>query len=74
LPASAVGEKIFEFAAVSDDLVAYLESPDGQVLFSEKNPGYSGPRRPSDYLDSFWAVEKTFAKEVSEDLLFRGVA
>ncbi|MFE3263673.1 helix-turn-helix domain-containing protein [Streptomyces sp. NPDC059215] len=64
---------IFEFTDVSDDLVAYLESPDGQVLFSEKNPGYSGPRKPSDYLDAFWSVEKTVAQEVSENLLFQGM-
>jgi transcriptional regulator with XRE-family HTH domain len=61
---------LFEFEGPSDDLVAYLESPDGQVIFSEKNPGYSGPRKPSDYLDSFWTVEKSIAQEVSEELLF----
>lgn len=60
---------IFDFAPANDDLVTYLESPDGQVIFSEKNPGYSGPRKPADYLDAFWDVERNIAKEVSEDLL-----
>ncbi|MEE1939381.1 helix-turn-helix transcriptional regulator [Streptomyces sp. TRM 70361] len=63
---------IFEFTDSSDELVAYLENPDGQVVFSEKNPGYAGPKKPSDYLDAFWTVEKSIALEVSDELLFPG--
>lgn len=61
---------IFEFADSGDDLVAYLENPDGQVIFSEKNPSYGGVKKPSDYLDAFWYVEKNVAKEISEEILF----
>ncbi|MBM9509040.1 helix-turn-helix domain-containing protein [Actinacidiphila acididurans] len=61
---------LFEFPNSEDDMVAYLETPDGQVLFSEKAPGYKGENRPTDYLDAFIQVEKTVAVEATENFLF----
>lgn len=61
---------VFEFPDQDDyGLVSYVENPDGEVLFSEKAPGRSGQRDPSDYLDAFWKVERGPAREVSEQLL-----
>lgn len=62
---------IFEFASDSDDLVAYLETPDGDALLSEKTPRPGRRRQPADYLDAFWKVEKTFAKEITEQIIDR---
>ena len=61
---------VFEFPEDEDDIVAYVENPDGEVLLSEKSPG-SDRKQPADYLDIFWKVEKGVAKEVTSDFLFR---
>ncbi|MFI2352616.1 helix-turn-helix domain-containing protein [Streptomyces sp. NPDC019443] len=63
---------IFEFFSDDDDIVAYLETPEGEVLLSEKTPGGSRRKQPADYLDAFWKVEKGVALEVSEEVLFSG--
>ncbi|MEW2530021.1 helix-turn-helix transcriptional regulator [Streptomyces sp. NPDC047071] len=55
---------IFEFPD-SDDLVAYLEKPETEELLSEKTPR-SGRNSPSDYLDAFWRVEHSLARDIGE--------
>lgn len=60
--------QIFEFAGGSDDLVAYLENPDGEVLLSEAMPRYGAKRSPADYLDAFWHVERTVAENIGESV------
>lgn len=66
---------LFQFPDEDEDLVAYLEKPDGQVLLNERSP-YTGMRakEPSDYLDDFWYVEKQIALDLSEEFLFRGLS
>jgi hypothetical protein len=63
---------IFQFPEEDEDLVAYLERPDGQVLLSERSP-YSGmgATEPTDYLDDFWFVERNVATDLNEEFLFR---
>ena len=56
---------VFEFSGSNDDLVAYLETPDGQVILSEKSP-MGTQRQPSDYLATFWNVETEYAEEISQ--------
>ncbi|WP_439812078.1 helix-turn-helix domain-containing protein [Streptomyces sp. P9-2] len=58
--------QIFEFSGGSDDLVAYLENPDGDVLLSESMPRYGARRSPADYLDVFWQVEREVAESIME--------
>ncbi|MFJ9634953.1 helix-turn-helix domain-containing protein [Streptomyces sp. NPDC101175] len=57
-----------------EDLVAYLEKPDGQVLLNERS-AFTGPgmRDPSDYLDDFWHVERHVAVNLEEEFLMRGL-
>ncbi|MDT0389450.1 helix-turn-helix transcriptional regulator [Streptomyces sp. DSM 41921] len=55
---------IFEFPD-SDDLVAYLEKPETEELLSEKTPR-SGRQSPSDYLDAFWKVEHSLARDITQ--------
>ncbi|NYV73675.1 helix-turn-helix transcriptional regulator [Streptomyces sp. UH6] len=66
---------LFEFAEEDEDLIAYLEKPDGQVFLSERSPyaGIKGPD-PSDYLDDFWTVNRNFAEDITPELLFGNVA
>lgn len=59
---------IFEFPGGNDDLVAYLETPDGQVILSEKSP-MGTQRKPSDYLATFWNLETDYAEEISEEFV-----
>ena len=59
---------IFEFPGSNDDLVAYLETPDGQVILSEKSP-MGTQRKPSDYLATFWNLETDYAEEISEEFV-----
>ncbi len=61
---------LFEFLGDEDDMVAYLENADGEAILSEKALGRTSPRRPTDYLDDFWKVEKGVATEVTRDFLF----
>ncbi len=61
--------QIFEFAGGSDDLVAYLENPDGEVLLSEATPRYGSRRSPADYLDAFWHVERNVAEDIREGVV-----
>ena len=65
---------LFEFGEEDEDLVAYLERPDGQVFLSEKSPfsGMDTPE-PSDYFDAFWSVERSVAIDLTSDFLFRGL-
>ncbi|MEU3794754.1 Scr1 family TA system antitoxin-like transcriptional regulator [Streptomyces fructofermentans] len=60
---------VFEFPEQDYDLVSYVESPDGEVLFSEKAPGRSGQRAPSDYLEAFWETEREAARELPARIL-----
>jgi transcriptional regulator with XRE-family HTH domain len=60
---------IFEMPGESDALVAYLETPDGEVVLTESTARSGTRREPADYLDAFWEVEKTFAQEVNEGIL-----
>ncbi|WP_158239637.1 helix-turn-helix domain-containing protein [Streptomyces carminius] len=61
--------QVFEFPSDNDDLVAYLETPEGEVLLSEKTPRAGRRLQPADYLDTFWKVEKTVAVEITEEIL-----
>ncbi len=65
---------LFEFGEEDEDLVAYLERPDGQVFLSEKS-SFSGMNtpEPSDYFDAFWYVERNVAIDLTPDFLFRGL-
>ncbi|MCX5369068.1 helix-turn-helix domain-containing protein [Streptomyces sp. NBC_00015] len=65
---------LFQFPEEDEDLVAYLEKPDGQVLLSERSP-FTGmdAKDPSDYLDDFWFVEKQVALDLTEEFLMRGL-
>lgn len=49
---------LFEFPDDEDDMVVYLENPDGEAILSEKALGRTSQRRPTDYLDIFWEVER----------------
>ncbi|MFJ5059593.1 helix-turn-helix domain-containing protein [Streptomyces nigra] len=65
---------LFQFPEEDEDLVAYLEKPDGQVLLSERSPFTGlGAKEPADYLDDFWYVEKQVAQNLDQDFLFRGL-
>ncbi|GAB2859352.1 helix-turn-helix transcriptional regulator [Streptomyces deserti] len=65
---------LFQFPEEEEDLVAYLEKPDGQLLLSERSPFTGlGAKEPSDYLDDFWYVEKQVALDLDEEFLFRGL-
>ncbi|MEW2565987.1 helix-turn-helix transcriptional regulator [Streptomyces sp. NPDC047070] len=61
---------LFEFPGDEDEMVAYLESADGEVIISEKALGRTSQRRPTDYLDDFWDVERGVATEVTREFLF----
>ncbi|MFF7330384.1 Scr1 family TA system antitoxin-like transcriptional regulator [Streptomyces sp. NPDC008150] len=63
---------LFQFPEEDEDLVAYLERPDGQVLLSERSP-YTGANAtdPTDYLDDYWFVERNVARALDKDFLFR---
>ncbi|MFH8465036.1 Scr1 family TA system antitoxin-like transcriptional regulator [Streptomyces sp. NPDC017991] len=61
---------LFEFPGDEDEMVAYLESADGEVIISEKALGRISQRRPTDYLDDFWEVEREVATEVTREFLF----
>lgn len=61
--------QIFEFGRSDDDLVAYLESPSGEVLLNER-ASLGDRKEPADYLDAFWAVEKTLARPITREVLF----
>ncbi|WP_308285910.1 MULTISPECIES: DUF5753 domain-containing protein [Streptomyces] len=65
---------LFQFPEEDEDLVAYLEKPDGQVLLSERSP-FTGmdAKDPSDCLDDFWFVEKQVALDLTEEFLMRGL-
>ncbi|MEE1761799.1 MULTISPECIES: helix-turn-helix domain-containing protein [unclassified Streptomyces] len=58
--------QIFEFSGGTDDLVAYLENPEGDVLLSEAMPKYGSRRTPADYLDAFWDVERNVAEDIRD--------
>ncbi|MET9889479.1 Scr1 family TA system antitoxin-like transcriptional regulator [Streptomyces sp. NPDC006465] len=60
---------IFESSSADDDLVTFLENPDGDVILSEKTPRTSKRKDPADYLDAFWKVERNYAVEISRDIL-----
>lgn len=64
---------LFEFPGSNDDLVAYLETPDGQVILSEKSP-MGTQRNPSDYLATFWSLETEYAEEISEEFVAKVTA
>ncbi|GGP90538.1 helix-turn-helix domain-containing protein [Streptomyces melanogenes] len=59
---------IFEFSDANDDIVAYLENPDGNFILSEKAP-MADRRKPSDYLQDFWIVEGEYAEEISPEFV-----
>ncbi|GAA0603347.1 helix-turn-helix transcriptional regulator [Streptomyces crystallinus] len=59
---------IFEFADANDDIVAYLENPDGSLILSEKAP-MSDQRKPSAYLQDFWIVEGQYAEKISPEFV-----
>jgi len=61
---------LFEFPGDEDEMVAYLESADGEAIISEKALGRTSQRRPTDYLDDFWEVERGVATEVTREFLF----
>ncbi|MCX4993270.1 MULTISPECIES: helix-turn-helix transcriptional regulator [unclassified Streptomyces] len=64
---------IFEFSDTNDDIVAYLENPDGSLILSEKAP-MADQRKPSDYLQDFWIVEGDYAEEISPEFIERVTA
>ncbi|QNP71542.1 helix-turn-helix domain-containing protein [Streptomyces roseirectus] len=65
---------LFQFPEEEEDLVAYLEKPDGQVLLSERSAFTgAGTPEPSDYLDDFWHVERYVAVDLEEEFLMRGL-
>ncbi|MFJ9060874.1 helix-turn-helix domain-containing protein [Streptomyces sp. NPDC102409] len=65
---------LFEFEDEDENLIAYLEKPDGQVFLSERSP-YSGMGNdPSDYLDAFWTVSRSVAEDLTPEFLFGNVA
>lgn len=61
--------QLFQFGPSDDDLVAYLESPSGEALLSER-ASLGDHTEPTDYLDAFWSVEKTLARPVTREALF----
>ncbi|MFI6655154.1 Scr1 family TA system antitoxin-like transcriptional regulator [Streptomyces sp. NPDC050523] len=61
--------QLFQFGPSDDDLVAYLESPSGEALLSER-ASLGDRKEPTDYLDAFWTVEKTLAKPITREVLF----
>jgi transcriptional regulator with XRE-family HTH domain len=61
---------LFQFADDEDEMVAYLENANGEVIFSEKALGRTSQHRPTDYLDDFWEVEREVANEVTREFLF----
>ncbi|MFI6564096.1 Scr1 family TA system antitoxin-like transcriptional regulator [Streptomyces sp. NPDC050534] len=60
--------QLFQFGPSDDDLVAYLESPSGEALLSER-ASLGDRKEPADYLDAFWAVEKRLAKPITREVL-----
>lgn len=65
---------LFEFGEDDEDLVAYLERPDGQVFLSEKSPfSGMGTAEPSDYFDAFWHVQRNVAVDLTADFVFSGL-
>jgi len=65
---------IFESANADDDLVAFLENPDGDTILNEKSPRTGKSKDPSDYLDDFWTVEREYALPITRDALPYGGA
>ncbi|WP_159074347.1 helix-turn-helix domain-containing protein [Streptomyces dioscori] len=61
---------LFEFPEDEDEMVVYLENPDGSAILSEKALGRTSQRRPTDYLDIFWEVEREVATGVTREFLF----
>ncbi|MFJ9543002.1 Scr1 family TA system antitoxin-like transcriptional regulator [Streptomyces sp. NPDC101225] len=61
--------QLFQFGPSDDDLVAYLESPSGEALLSER-ASLGDRKEPADYLDAFWAVEKRLARPITREVLF----
>ncbi|MFI1100139.1 helix-turn-helix domain-containing protein [Streptomyces melanogenes] len=64
---------IFEFADANDDIVAYLENPDGSLILSEKAP-MADQRKPSSYLQDFWIVEGEYAEKISPEFVSKVTA
>ncbi|MFK0172379.1 helix-turn-helix domain-containing protein [Streptomyces sp. NPDC090306] len=65
---------LFQFPEEDEDLVVYLERPDGSVLLSERSAYAStGTKEPADYLDDFWFVERNVAQDLSEEFLFKNL-
>lgn len=61
---------LFEFPDDEDEMVVYLENPEGEAILSEKALGRTSQRRPTDYLDIFWEVERGVATGVTREFLF----
>ncbi|MFJ4198274.1 helix-turn-helix domain-containing protein [Streptomyces sviceus] len=60
---------IFESANADDDLVVFLENPDGDTILNEKSPRTGKGKDPGDYLDEFWQVERELAKPITRSSL-----
>ncbi|WP_328881668.1 helix-turn-helix domain-containing protein [Streptomyces sp. NBC_00299] len=56
---------IFEFSAPEQDMVVYLENPDGSVILRDKAT-VGVHRNVEDYLESFWEVENSHAEPLSD--------
>ncbi|MDG5808581.1 helix-turn-helix transcriptional regulator [Streptomyces ossamyceticus] len=56
---------IFEFPNAGQDMVVYLENPDGSVIVRDKAT-VGVQRSVEDYLEAFWEVENAHAKPVNE--------
>jgi transcriptional regulator with XRE-family HTH domain len=56
---------IFESANADDDLVVFLENPEGDTILNEKSPRTGKGKEPGDYLDEFWVVERDCAVEIN---------
>lgn len=61
--------QVFEFTD-AEDLVAYLETQDGEVLLNERTAKPGQKKEPADYLDIFLNVEKDYAERISSSILF----
>lgn len=56
---------IFEFSVPEQDMVVYLENPDGSVILRDKAT-VGVHRNVEDYLESFWEVENSHAEPLSD--------
>ncbi|MGW6016069.1 helix-turn-helix domain-containing protein [Streptomyces sp. NPDC055210] len=61
--------QVFEFTD-ADDLVAYLETQDAEVLLNERAAKPGQRKEPADYLDIFLNVEKDYAEGINRSILF----